>query len=102
MMHQLFIGQRPDFKSTLANAPLYIAPNEKIEISLASEYEAIKKLVGLRQTQIESIDTLVIRTSEIMFEDGTLYSGGTIFRRNPDINSPQKWIPDTQSTSLNN
>lgn len=92
MMHQLFIGQRPDFRSTLNNPPLYLKPNETIEISLEPEYSAIKRLIELRQPSVENINKLIIRTSEVMFEDSTLYSGGGIFKRNPDATSPQKWI----------
>jgi hypothetical protein len=92
MMHQLFIGRRSDFKSTLNNAPLYLKPNEAIEISLEPEYSAIKELIEIRQAPVENINKLVIRTSEVMFEDETLYSGGSIFKRNPDLNNPRKWL----------
>lgn len=92
MRHSLFIGRRPDFKSTLNNPPLYLKPSEALEISLEPEYSAIKRLIELRQPPVENINKLVIRTSEVMFEDGTLYFGGSIFKRNPDPNSPHKWV----------
>ena len=97
MMRQLFFGQRPDFKFTLDNPPLYLKPNEMMEISLASEYDNIKKLIELRQPPIENINKLTIRTDEIVFEDGTLYTGGAIFKRNPDSTSPRKWILVTEN-----
>lgn len=92
MTRQLFFGQRPDFTWTLNNPILYLAPNEMKEISLEPEYRGIKKLIELRQLPIEKIKKVVIRTSETMFEDGTLYSGGFIYRRNPDPNSGKKWL----------
>jgi hypothetical protein len=104
MMHQLFIGRRSDFTSTRNNPPLYLKPNEAIEISLEPEYNAIKRLIELRGLPVESINKLGIRTSEAMFEDETLYHGGAIFKRNPDLNSPRKWLPisDGFGRPLNN
>ncbi len=93
MMHQLFFGQRPDFRSTLNNQPLYIKPNEAIEISLEREYDDIKTLIELKHPTVGVINKLTIRTSSIIFEDDILYSAGMFSRRNPDPDSPQKWIP---------
>jgi len=92
MMHQLLIGQHPDARSTLKNPPLFLKPNESIEISLEAEYSAIKRLIELRQTPVENISKLVIRLGDVTFADGTVYSGGNIFKRNPDPNSPRKWV----------
>ena len=92
MMHQIFLGQRPDVKSTLRKPPLYIKPNETIEISLEPIYGDIKTLIELKHPSVEVINKLTIRTGDIMFEDATLYSGGLLHRRNPDPNSPRKWV----------
>lgn len=104
MMHQLFFGQRSDFKFTLNNPPLYVKPNETIEISLEKEYDKIKALIEIKESSVENINKLTIRTSEIVFEGGTLYAGGMFFRRNPDPDSPQKWlrIPETQGALKSN
>jgi hypothetical protein len=101
MMHQLFFGQRSDFRSTLNNQPLYIKPNETIEISLERAYDDIKTLIELRHPTVGVINKLTIRTSDVMFEDGALYASGMFYRRNPDPNSPQKWMPiDTYTQGL--
>lgn len=92
MMHQVLLGQRPDFPSTMKNPPLLIKPNETIEISLELEHRAIKTLIELRLPSVENINKLVIRTTEMMFEDGTLYSGGFLFERNPDPTGTHKWL----------
>jgi hypothetical protein len=92
MMHQLFFGQRADFRATLNNQPLYIKPNEALEISLEREYDDIKTLIELKHPTVGVINQLTIRTSDIVFEDGTLYSAGMFSRRNPDPDSPRKWI----------
>ena len=92
MMHQLLLGQRPDFKSTLKNPPLFIKPGETIEISLEAEHRNIKRLIEPKLPSVENINQLVIRTGEMTFEDGTLYSGGFLLRRNPDTSNWQKWL----------
>lgn len=92
MMHQLFFGQRSDFTATLSNRPLRLEPNGEIEVPLDSEFNSIKKLVEHRQGPVENISKLVIRIGEVMFEDGTLYSGGGIFKPNSDASSPHKWL----------
>jgi len=92
MAHQLFIGQRPDLKFTLNNPPLSLQPNGEVEISLESEFQSIKRSIESRQGPVENINNIVIRTGDVMFEDGTLYSGGNFWRPNPDPNSPHKWL----------
>lgn len=92
MMHQMFLGQRPDFKSKINRTPLHLKPNETLEISLAAEYESIKTLIELKHPSVDVINKLVIRTNDMMFEDGRLFSGGFFYRRNPDTDSRQKWI----------
>lgn len=104
MMHQIFLGQREDFKFTLDNPPLYLQPNGSTDISLASRHDAIKRFIETRKSPIENINKIVIRVGEVMFEDGTLYTGGGLFRRNPDSNSSEKWIqiPNEQATPQSN
>ena len=99
MMHQLFIGQSPDITRTRTNSPLHLKPNESLSISLVPEYSGIKKLIELRQPSVENINKVVIRLGEVMFEDETRYSGGSIFKRNSDSSSPRKWVlvPDTEA-----
>ena len=97
MMHPLFLGQRPDFKSSIYRPPLHLQPNETIEISLEKEYAGIKTLIELKHPSVDVINKLVIRVGDMMFEDGTLYSGGFFYRRNPDPDSRQKWIQITEA-----
>ena len=90
--HQLFIGQRWDFKFTQKNPPLSLQPNGELEISLEPEFQSIKRSIEHRQGPVENINHIVIRTVEVMFEDDTLYANGDFWRPNPDQNSPHKWI----------
>lgn len=96
MMHQLLVGQRPDFKSSLNNPSLYLKPGETIEISLKSEHNEIKRLIEIKYPSVENINKLVVRTGDVMFEDGTLYSVGSFFKPNSDPNSPRKWVRVTE------
>lgn len=93
MMHQLFIGRAPELGSTSLREPLHLRPNESVTISLEPEYADIERFIELRQPPIGAISKVVVRLGEVGFEDGTRYSAGNFFRRNPDQSSPQKWVP---------
>lgn len=93
MMHSLYLGQQPDVKSTLSNAPLRLAPGQSVDVSLAPEFEWIKKSVETRQPPIGNIHEIKVWLDQVMFEDGTVYAAGGLYGRNPDRNSPQKWVP---------
>lgn len=92
MMHRLLIGRRTDLSSTQSNATLHMEPNNEIEISLEPEFKSIKRLIEARQGPMDKINNVMIRIGDVMFEDGTIYSGGGIFKPNPDPTSSQKWI----------
>lgn len=92
LLQQLFLGRRSDNNSTLSNEPLRLLPNEWLEVSLASQFERLRRLIQLRYSSPGNIHEVAISLGEAMFEDGTLYSGGAIFRRNPDSNSPRRWV----------
>jgi hypothetical protein len=104
MVHQIFIGQRSDNPSTLDNPPLYLMPKEAMDISLASQVGKIERLVKSRHPSLDAISKIAVGLGEVMFADGTLYSGGAHFRRNPDPDSPRKWImvEDQENTLLDN
>ena len=92
MLHQLYLGRRFDVPSMSHQEPLRLLPNESTEISLQLQFEDIKNLVESRLPSIGKINKVNVRLGEAMFEDETLYSGGATFKRNPDPNSPRKWI----------
>ncbi|MET0623642.1 MAG: hypothetical protein ABW250_11730 [Pyrinomonadaceae bacterium] len=104
MLHQIFIGQRADNPSTLNNPPLYLMPKEAMDISLASQIGEIERLVKSRHPSLDAISKIAAGLGEVMFADGTLYSGGALFKRNPDPASPRKWVmvEDEQNTRLGN
>ena len=88
-LHQIFLGVDPnrEFK----RAELRMAPNQTIEIPLAQRFENIEKLVKLGGNL--AIEELFVEFQSALFDDGTLFQGGMMFRRNPDPNDPNKWIP---------
>jgi hypothetical protein len=92
MLHQIFLGSRPDLPQTPGVAPLRLMPKETLEVPLASEYDQIKALIELRHASVELIHEVDLRLGEVLFEDGTLWSGGQLFKRNPDASHPRKWL----------
>ena len=88
-LHQIFLGVDPD--RTLARPELRLAPNESMEIPLIARHDDIKKLVESRLS-IENITEMEIRIHQVLFNDGTLFETGALYRRNPDPNDPRKWI----------
>lgn len=97
MMYSLYLGQQPEVRSTLSNMPLRLAPTESVEVSLSPEFERIKKFIESRQPSLGDIHELSVWLDQVMFEDGTIYAAGSLYRRNPDVHSPQKWMPLVES-----
>jgi hypothetical protein len=87
---QIWLGHAPDEQQTM-RPPLQLRPGESIEVPLDAEYDDIKTLItGIMP--LDSITKTVIRLHQVMFDDGTLFSAGVMYRRNPDPNDPHKWI----------
>lgn len=93
MMDQLFIGQRSDVKTN--NPPLDLKPGSELEVPLEPHFDSIKRLIESRG-KLENVNDVDINIQQVMFADGTLYFGGSIWKANPDTSSPHKWvmIPD--------
>ena len=92
MMHQIFLGRREDVPAFAAKESLALSSNRKLEVSFGPEFENIVRLLKLRGYSPKSIGEAKIRVSEVMFEDGTLYSGGAMYKRNPESSGPNKWL----------
>jgi hypothetical protein len=86
---EVFIGQRSD--QSTHNSPLSLEPEQELEFSPNLRVDAVKESMAKRGSLAE-LDHLDIEVQEVMFEDGTLYSGDNIWRRNPDSTSVHKWI----------
>lgn len=89
MLDQVFIGQRSDVKTK--NPPLDLKPGEELEVSLESHFDSIKRLIESR-SRLDLVNDVDIEVQEVMFADGTLYSGDVIWKPNPDTSSPHKWV----------
>ena len=71
-----------------------MTPNQTVEIPLAQSSEEIETLGELGASlKIENINKLAVEFQSALFEDGTLFQAGMMFRPNPDQNDPRKWIP---------
>lgn len=86
---QITLGRDPEGHST--QQPLQLRPEESMEVSLDAGYDQIKNLIG-RSLPMESISKTVIRLHQVMFDDGTLFSSGSMYRRNDEPNATQKWV----------
>ena len=87
-LHQIELGVHPDVPSN--RAPLILRPGDSIEVTLGNEYADIKKLVEKR-VSIDKINTVTLRLQSAMFDDGTEFYAGELYRRDP--NNPRRWIP---------
>lgn len=87
--HQITLGSDPENKS--GHPPLHFLPGESMEVPLASEYKEIKTLLGFR-LPLDNVTNVLVRLHQVMFDDGTLWSSGNLYRRNPDPNAYPKWI----------
>ncbi len=94
LVHQFFLGQREDITSTLVNnLPIELMPGKQEHVSLEPAYARIKRLIE-HKSKVEDIHDVEIEVYEVMFADGTLWSGGVVWKRNPDMSSPHKWVRD--------
>jgi len=89
MIEQFFIGQRSEMKTS--NPPLELKAGEEMELALESHFDSIKRLIQSRG-RLDEVNDVDIEVSEVMFDDGTLYSGDNIWKPNPDTTSPHKWL----------
>ena len=89
MVKQLFIGQRSDMRTK--NPPLDLKPGEELEVSMESHFDSIKRLIESR-SRLDQVNEVDIELQEVLFYDGTLYSGNAIWKPNPDTSSSRKWV----------
>ena len=83
-----------------ANSQLPLLPDETVDLTL-TDYDGMMEF--LKQTNYRaSIKDLELEISMVIFDDGTKWSGGRLYRRDP--NNPDGWIllPRPQSKAPNN
>jgi len=86
-LHQIELGVHPDVPSN--RSPIALRPGDSMEVTLGNEYGDIKKLVEIR-VSIDKINTVTVRPQTALFNDGTMFFAGMLYRRDP--NKPGKWI----------
>ena len=89
-MHQIFLGVDPD--APFQRPELRLAPNETFEIHLSAKHEEIKHLVDVIGSgmPIENVSKVEIQFHAALFDDGTRFRTGEMYRRDP--NDSHKWI----------
>jgi|SRR6185369_5543846 hypothetical protein len=86
-LHQIELGVHPDVPSN--RSPIALRPGDSMEVTLGNEYGDIKKLVEKR-VSIDKINKVTVRPQTALFNDGTMFFAGMLYRRDP--NKPGKWI----------
>jgi len=86
-LHQIELGVHPDVPSN--RSPIALRPGDSMEVTLGNEYGDIKKLVEKR-VSIDKINKVTVRPQTALFNDGTMFFAGMLYRRDP--NRPGKWI----------
>lgn len=75
----------------LSGEPIHLMPGDTMSVALSDlKYEELQKFIELRHP-VKSLREVSLRIFEVRFEDGTVWSGGSFFR--PDPNNPRKLIP---------
>jgi hypothetical protein len=90
--HQIHLGIDPNGKSS--GPELRLEPDESLEIPLAEKHKDITDLVKIvgKGLSVESVSKVEVEFHAALWEDGTLFQTGELFRRNTDPNDPHKWI----------
>lgn len=91
-LHQIFLGVDPDRK--FQRPELRLAPGETLEIPLAPEYLDISTLVRLLELRIEQVSQMEVEIHSALFNDGSFFEAGMMYRRDPQ--NPHKWLPIPQ------
>ena len=89
MAHPKFFGYPTNTKVRPKGQPLELRSGEVLAVSLANEYEELKRLVEHRRA-VDSISTLALEINRVYFDDGTMWDMGNIYRPDPD--NFGKWI----------
>ena len=88
-LHRIEFGVGPYGNNQAAK--LRLLPGEIIEIPLASEYSQISKLVQPKDFSVEQLNQILIDIQSALFEDGTMFMAGMMYRRDPK--DTKRWIP---------
>ncbi|HEX8653207.1 MAG TPA: hypothetical protein VF708_20505 [Pyrinomonadaceae bacterium] len=98
-VYSLTYGRDPSLPkpSTTSNSPQTVLAGKSIDIALPDEwYDSLKQ--GLKELKYPaSIKRMEIALEEVAFEDGTMWSAGQFWQRDP--NNSDKWVPIGQSIS---
>lgn len=73
-----------------------LEPGAKADVIL-TDYEGLREFL-IQTNKPGSIKEVEISISEVVFNDGTKWSGGQLFRR--DLNDPNRWYPERPQVSL--
>lgn len=84
-------GRNPSWPvdAVIPNPPKLILPKESIDMTLSEmEHESLKRLLS-ESGFPSSLKQMSVVLDSVVFDDGTMWSGGGIFRRDP--NDPGVW-----------
>jgi len=90
---EIRVGVDPD--RIFSGPELRLAPNESLEIPLATKYDDIRTLLKSAGSgfPIENLSKMEIEFQAALLEDETLFLAGVWYRRSADPNHPRRWDP---------
>lgn len=95
----LIYGQYPPMPgetATLHLDELALKPGKMATLAL-KDYASTREFLN-EASKPQSIKEIEIGISEVVFDDGTKWSRGELYKRNP--NAPDEWLPARQSSNL--
>jgi hypothetical protein len=90
---EIELGVDPD--RLVSRPELRLAPNESLEIPLATRYDDVRTLVKSKGSGflIENLSEMEIEFQSALLDDETLFLAGVWYRRSADPNHPNRWDP---------
>ena len=89
MMYPKYFGRPTNTSVKPKGQPLELKPGEVLTVSLADEFEGLKRAVEHRRP-VDSVNVVELAITRAYFEDGMMWDLGELYR--PDPGNPGEWL----------